>query len=89
MAAGRRRRATARLAGQGGMAEALVGGAVGEVVRRHVARPGWLRRAAVDVVRPGADTSVGADLAGMFFFRVSGRGRDPKTEGCIYRHRGS
>ena len=23
------------------------------------------------------------------FFRVSGRGRDPKTEGCIYRHRGS
>ena len=22
-------------------------------------------------------------------FRVSGRGRDPKTEGSIYRHRGS
>ena len=40
-------------------------------------------------VRPGADTSVGADLAGMIFFRVSGRGRDPKTEGCINRHRGS
>ena len=27
---------------------------------------------------------------GIFFFiRVSGRGRDPNTEGCIYRHRGS
>ena len=54
----------------------------------HVAVGGWLG-AAADVVRLARTRPSAADLARMIFFRVSGRGRDPKTEGCIYRHRGS
>ena len=48
----------------------------GDTWRRRV---GWRRRA--DDVRPGADTSVGADLAGMFFLGFRGEGEIRKRRG--------
>ena len=92
----RRRRAAARgrlwperSAGRAGPGPSRAGDVgAGAVAGGHVAAGGWLG-AAADVVRLARTRPSAADLARMIFFRVSGRGRDPKTEGCIYRHRGS
>ena len=86
-AAGVRRRGDD--AGWGGPRVGLRAGGRGDVVLPRGAT--WMAEAGGGGrVRPGADTSVGGGGRRFsFFFRVSGRGRDPKTEGCIYRHRGS
>ena len=94
---GARRRGVARSDEEAGSPRARAGRRDrGDVGARpgHVARRRWLRRAAGWSGRcPARAGHVRRrrrkEICFSFFFRVSGRGRDPKTEGCIYRHRGS
>ena len=79
----------ARRLGRGGFPRAWRAGG-GEAVPRATWRR--LSGGGVELTLSGAGRtrpSARGDLFFFYFFRVSGRGRDPKTEGCIYRHRGS